>query len=209
MEEQTCELPAGSAAWLDLGGVLGQNHAFGLIAGRCSAAQAAGLHRLREQKLYKRCAPTWEDFCRQFLNVSRAEADKTIRLWQEFGHGYFAVAQWTRISPETYRAIQPSIHDGKLYFNDEAIDLNADNTRKLAAAVAALRSNLLPAGKPVRQIEIDRRIAALEKKCNAILSDISGNWYTGRILDAITRVSEILTRTQAALEQIAHEKRIR
>jgi hypothetical protein len=180
MEEQTCELPAGSAAWLDLGGVLGQNHAFGLIAGRCSAAQAAGLHRLREQKLYKRCAPTWD-----------------------------AVAQWTRISPETYRAIQPSIHDGKLYFNDEAIDLNADNTRKLAAAVAALRSNLLPAGKPVRQIEIDRRIAALEKKCNAILSDISGNWYTGRILDAITRVSEILTRTQAALEQIAHEKRIR
>ena len=39
-EDFLSELPAESAALLDLGVALGQNHAFGLIAGRCSAAQA-------------------------------------------------------------------------------------------------------------------------------------------------------------------------
>ena len=66
---------------LDLGVALGQNHAFGLIAGRCPAAQAAGLRRLREEKLYKRCAENWRDFCPQYLKMSRSEVDRG--LWQE------------------------------------------------------------------------------------------------------------------------------
>jgi hypothetical protein len=41
------ELPADDAELLDLGSVLGQNLTFGLVAGRCSAAQAASLRRLR------------------------------------------------------------------------------------------------------------------------------------------------------------------
>jgi len=56
-EDFLSELPAESAALLDLGVAPGQNHPFGLIAGRCSAAQAAGLRRLREEKLNKRFSP--------------------------------------------------------------------------------------------------------------------------------------------------------
>ena len=48
---------------LELGINLGQHHAFGLMAGRCSAAQAQTLKRLREDKLYLQCDPVWREFC--------------------------------------------------------------------------------------------------------------------------------------------------
>lgn len=73
-EELLGELAAEDAALLELGVALGQNHAFGLIAGRCSAAQAEGLRRLREEKLYKRCTEKWNDFCPRYLKMSRSES---------------------------------------------------------------------------------------------------------------------------------------
>ena len=45
MEKDISKLPAEVTAALNLGAALGENRAFSLIAGRCSAAQAAGLHR--------------------------------------------------------------------------------------------------------------------------------------------------------------------
>ena len=65
---------------LELGFALGQSHTFGLLAGRCSAAQAQGIRRLREEKLYKLCCEKWEDFCPRYLKMSRAEADRIVRL---------------------------------------------------------------------------------------------------------------------------------
>lgn len=141
-EDSLGGLPAESAVLLEVGIALGQNLAFGLIAGRCSAAQAEGLRRLREEKLYKRCTEKWDDFCPRFLKISRAEADRTIRLWEEFGAAYFELAQLTRVSPETFRAIAPAIQDGALHYQGEAIALNPPNSRRVAAAVAELRSAL-------------------------------------------------------------------
>jgi len=40
------------AATLELGSALGQSHAFGLVAGRCSAAQASCLHCIRATPAY-------------------------------------------------------------------------------------------------------------------------------------------------------------
>src|SRR5215469_15689194 len=143
MEDQTIAgLTADGAALLELGMALGQNHAFGLIAGRCSAAQAQNLRRLREEKLYKHCTEKWEDFCSEYLKISRAEADRVIRLLEEFGPAYFELSQLTRVSPETFRAIAANIEDGVLHFNGEAIALTPDNSRKVAAAVAEMRSVL-------------------------------------------------------------------
>jgi hypothetical protein len=139
-ENQNIDAAAGDGALLDLGVALGQTHAFGLIAGRCSAAQAEAIRRLRDQRLYKRVSETWDDFCRSYLRISKPEADRTIRLLEEFGPVYFDVSQLTRISPETYRAIAPAIQDGKLHFNGEEIPLSPEHSRKVAAAVAEMRS---------------------------------------------------------------------
>ena len=66
METSNSELPAEVAELLELGSVLGQNQAFGLVAGRCSAAQAASLKRLRDERKYKRVTAQWRDFCSQW-----------------------------------------------------------------------------------------------------------------------------------------------
>ena len=69
-----------------------------MIAGRCSAAQAEGLRRLRDDKQYKRCTEKWDDFCPKYLDISRSEADRTIKLLEEFGPAYFELSHLTRIS---------------------------------------------------------------------------------------------------------------
>src|SRR3974390_1997395 len=99
-EEGKTELTPEDGALLDLGVILGQNLAFGLIAGRCSAAQAESLRRLREEGLFRRANLTWKEFCPKYLKISRSEADRTIQLWEEFGPAYFEVSQLTRISPD-------------------------------------------------------------------------------------------------------------
>jgi hypothetical protein len=139
MENLFPEIPAESAGLLTLGVALGENVAFGVVSGRTAAAQAACLQRVREEKLFQALEPSWEQFCPKYLRISRAEADRTIRLWEEFGSGYFEMAQLTRISPETYRAIAPAVKDGSLLVDGEAIELNAANSRKVAAAVSRLR----------------------------------------------------------------------
>ncbi len=108
-------------------------------SGGCSAAQAEGIRRLRDGKLFKQCCENWEDFCPHYLKMSRAEADRMIRLLEEFGPSYFELAQLTRVSAETYRAIQPAIRNGSLHYQGEAIEITPENSRRVAAAVAELR----------------------------------------------------------------------
>jgi hypothetical protein len=85
--ESSPGLAAEDAAFVELSVIImGQNHAFGLIAGRCSAAQADGL---RHEKQYKRCTEKWDDFRLKYLKMSRVEADRTIKLLEEFGPAYF------------------------------------------------------------------------------------------------------------------------
>ena len=128
---------------LQAGRLLGENQTFGLISGRCSAAQAEALLRLRESRCYLRLATTWREFCPRFLNISYSRADRIIRCWQEFGPGFFELQRLISISPEVYRSIEPAIQDGALHFKDEAIDLDPENSRKVVAAVTEPRSVVL------------------------------------------------------------------
>lgn len=198
MDEPILQSPAENAQLVDLGVVLGQTQAFGLIAGRCSAAQAAALQRLRQDKMYLRCAPHWDEFCRQYLNMSRAETDRIIRLWEEFGAGYFEVAQLTRISAQTYRAIAPSVKEGAIHFNGETIELNAENSRKVAAAVAGLRRGAAKGPKP-----LGARLAELDKRCNALIAEILDMASAGLSIADQAHVRSLLLRTHSALAQLA------
>src|SRR5687767_13906268 len=151
---------------LDLGIALGQNRAFGLLAGRCSAAQAESLRQLREEKKYLKCSTTWREFCSEYLKMNSGHADRIIRLWEEFGAGYFELAQLTRCSPETYRAIEPAVKEGTLRYQDETIELHPENARKVATAVAALRK------KPARQLEMHERLHEIDRRCRVIAEEL-------------------------------------
>ena len=201
-EEPISELASGDAALLDLGAILGQNLAFSLVAGRCSAAAAEGLRRLREEKLYKRCTGKWDDFCPKYLKISRVEADRTIKLWEEFGPAYFELSQLTRVSPQTFRAIAPSIQDGALRYNGETIELNAENTRKVAAAIADLRRSM---PKKSSNMELKDRIAKLEKACAALITEFDKISSDPGIATARKQFQSALTSARAELGRLARD----
>src|SRR5579871_1416697 len=164
-EQQEVEL----AGERELGMMLGRNQAFGMIAGRCSAAQAACLREIRESKLYKQWCPDWDQFCRQYLNMARRHVEQIINLLNEFGPNYFELSQLTRVSPETYRAIQPALQDKTLHFEGEAIALIPENAARVSNAVAQLRKASNPeASKPSQWTQLE----ALEKRSYAIVDEL-------------------------------------
>jgi hypothetical protein len=134
-----------------------------MVAARCSAADAQILRQVRDEKLYLALAKDWDEFCTSHLHMCRSNANRVIGLLNEFGPQYFEVAQLTRISPETYRAIAPSIQDGALHTDGEAIALIPENAEKISAAVAELRK---PAPKPPAPSD---PLAALREQGDALI----------------------------------------
>jgi hypothetical protein len=173
-EEIVSNSVAEDAKLIELGFALGQNHTFGVLAGRCSAARAQGIRRLREEKLFKGCCEKWDDFCPKYLKMSRGEADRTIRLLDEFGPAYFELSQVTRISAPTFRAIAPAVSDGVLHHNGEAIALTPENSQKVATAVAEMRSALPKKSAEPGDPEQDtlRRIQDSARRCAEGLTEL-------------------------------------
>ena len=208
MQKSTIDLTDDAAAVLDLGVALGQSQTFSLVAGRCSAAQAATLLRLRQEKKYLRCASNWREFCTKYLKISGSEADKIIRLWEEFGASYFELAQLIRISPEGYRAIETAVKDGALHHEGETIEFDAENSRKLAEAVTELRGDAArakPARKAPRQREMHERIADLDRSWTKLIrefQEISRKERSGENWILLTRV---LMRARSELSKLERE----
>jgi hypothetical protein len=139
MKNSLTKKSAEAAGSFELGTILGQRKAFSVVAGRCSAAEAAAIRRLREERLYQASKLTWRQFCPHHLGMSRSQADHVIQLLEEFGPEYFEVTQLTKVPTEAYRAIAPAVKDGHIHWQSEAIALLPENSEKVAAAVAGLR----------------------------------------------------------------------
>jgi len=216
-KEMIVQSKGSESALLELGFAMGQSHTLGVVAGRCSAAQAMALRRLREEKLYKQCCEKWEDFCPAYLKMSRAEADRTIRLLDEFGPAYFQLSQLTRISPEAFRTIAPAVCDGVLHHNGETIELNGENSRRVAAAVAEMRS-AMPKKSPglnrlVRELkehprgsDVERRIRSLTECCIAIVAEF--DWISREQRSPAARVclEAALTRLRERISRVAADQ---
>jgi len=189
---------------LDLGSVLGQSNAFGLVAGRCSAAQAACLHRLRKTREFQRVTRRWRDFCSRHLGIDGRNADKIIRLWEEFGPTYFELSQLVSIAPDTYRAIAPSIRDGAFHQNGEIIELIPDNARRLAAAIAPFRAGARPS-RPARQLAPHEQLAALDKRCDAIVAELQHFSKRERCGENWLQFTKVLSRLAVSLNRLQRE----
>jgi len=188
---------------LNLASILGQSHAFGLVAGRCSAAQAACLHRLRTTRAYLGQSSCWRDFCSRHLGIDGRNADKIVHLWEEFGATYFELAQLTSIPTDTYRALAPSLRDGALHLNGEVIDLVPENSPRLVAAIAGFR-RATPAAQP-RQLQPHEQLAALGERCDAIAVELQQFSKRERCGENWLRFTQILSRLSAALKRLQLE----
>ena len=160
------EQPAG----VELGRWLGRREAFAVVAGKCSAAEAETLRRIRNEKTYKLVTPSWEEFCVKRLGVSRRHIDRTIRLLDEFGPAYFHVAQMAHVTPDEYRAIAPHVSADGVRVNGAVVALLPENSGQVSAAVA----ELLEREKPAKPEKAAPTFDAVIKRCEAVAESLSG-----------------------------------
>jgi hypothetical protein len=132
------EILSDPRAALDLGRVLGQRRAFVALGGRCSAAHAELLRRVRDEKLYLAVAPSWRAFCGAHLAISRRHADRLIGLLKRFGPIYFELSQLIGLSVKQYLAIEPAVRDHDLIIDGAAISVIPENAPKLLEAIGGI-----------------------------------------------------------------------
>lgn len=153
----------------ELGTRLGRKQAFGLVAQRCSAADAECLSEIKEAKLYLAVEDTWEAFCPNRIGISRAQADKLIRQLKELGPDFYRVNSFAKITPAEYRRIAFAVSDEGITYNGETIPLESDHTPELVAVIDALRSDLTPEAPPVDPA--DQAFAKAEKSLRTALAE--------------------------------------
>jgi hypothetical protein len=124
---------------VDLGTWMGRKQAFSLIAGRCSAADAECIRKMRGNKTYRALGLNWDKFCRERLGICRSTADLIVRQLEEFGPAFFTLAQAMRITADEYRRISSAVSGEKLLHAGEEIPIETGNAPRLAAAIEDMR----------------------------------------------------------------------
>jgi hypothetical protein len=194
------QIPADPREALNLGRLLGQRRAFAAVAGRCSAANAQLLRRIRDEKLYPPCAPSWRAFCADYLAITRRQADRLIALLNRFGPIYFELSELLGISVEQYLTIEPAVRDDSLVVDGAAISVIPENAPKLVEAVGQLLSQSQHAKRPGAAPQTLRtRVAALTSRGRAIANQLVALYGSCRserdrefILEAATELRLIL-----------------
>src|SRR5262249_30297285 len=102
---------------------------------------------------------------------SKTQADLTIRLLDQFGPVYFEIAQLTRLSPQTYRCIEPAVKDGVLHLEGEAIPITLANSQKLVAAIATLRREAAGA-KTTPERSVSVCLKDIANRCDQLVADL-------------------------------------
>ena len=189
---------------LRLGTLLGRNQAFGLMAARCSAADAETLRQIRDERAYRAVAKGWVEFCNKHLGMSHTHANRIIGYLEEFGHEYFEIAQFTGISPESYRSIAGAVRDHALHHDGQVIALLPENTEKLARAVEQMRQRAQPSsGK--RPSSPAERVAALEKRLSQLASDIAELARMEPAPETRRRLAAVVIAARQKLERLSLE----
>ncbi len=69
---------------MSLGTWLGRSQAFGVLASKCSSAQAECLRNIRDAAFCKLLGFTWEEFCSHYAGLTRPRVDTLIHNLAEF-----------------------------------------------------------------------------------------------------------------------------
>ncbi len=182
----------------ELGEIIGQRRAFSAVAGRCSAADAACIKRLRDSKVFKQRCETWEEFCPKYLGMGKSNANRLIRELEELGPEYFHLSQMTKISAHEYRVIQGAVRDGAVHRNGEAIALIPENSEKVADAVAELRRDARDSATPEWKPAIDT-LPSIESRGLRLAQDYAELLKLGLNVESRTRVEAALKQLRSAL----------
>ena len=185
---------------VDLGRLLGQRRAFGALGGRCSAAHAQLLRRIRDEKLFLPLAPSWRTFCGTHLAITCRHADRLIALLNRFGPTYFEVSQLIGISPRQYLAIEPVLREHSVLVNGEVISVLPENAPKVLEAVGQLLREARRPRRPARPPQtFHARVADLTRRGRDIANQLVSLYNSSRserdreiVVEAATELRLIL-----------------
>jgi hypothetical protein len=190
---------------IDLGAWVGRKQAFSGMAGRCSAAEAHCLRSMREEKKHRALGLSWDKFCSQRLGISRSMADRTIRLFEEFGEAYFYLNGLLPIAPEDYRRIAGSVGADGVRHGGESIAIVPQNALRLAAAVQDLKRQAqlaLAAPEKPPQTPVWRAAGRLESalgNLEKLLADGPDNHDRAALMSVLCAAAERLCRLNCNL----------
>ena len=169
---------------LELGIMLGQRRAFGMVAGRCSAAQAECLRKVRDEKTYLKFATNWAEFCERQLKISKRTADRAIALLKKHGTLYFETAALTGITPAEFERIEHAIQRDGIHLGSDVIALIPENATRAVDAVARLQAEAAAAQCAEPAASAEEKIRELEKRAMQLCASFH---KTAKVTDSMER----------------------
>ena len=169
---------------LELGIMLGQRRAFGMVAGRCSAAQAECLRKVRDEKIYLKFAANWAGFCERQLKISKRTADRAIALLRKHGTLYFETAALTGITPAEFERIEHAIQRDGIHMGGDVIALIPENAARAVDAVARLHAEATAPQSGEPAVSAEEQIRELEKRAMKLCASFH---KTAKVTDSIER----------------------
>ena len=200
--KKTVEVAAKKQRLVELGILMGKREAFTTLAGRCSAAQAESLRRIRESQGYRELAASWDEFCTRTLRTSRRSVDRMIGWLEEFGPVFFELAQMTGIAADEYRAIAPAVREDGIHLGTEVIALLPENAEKVAETVLRLQTEAA-ASRPAKGA--GERITALQAQGQRLadnarrIAKSAGQAERGSLRAAVGQLRNLLARVEMEL----------
>lgn len=177
-----------------LGRWLGRREAFGLIAGRCSAAEAESLRHIRDEKLYRGVARNWDEFCSIHVGASRRNVERNVRLLEEFGPAFFHVSQIAHIGPEEYRTIVEHVDGEGVRLDGAVVALLPENGVEVASAV----SELLRRAQPEPAEAEDPSFEPVLRRCQAAARMLAASTADLNPLDKMELAEVLVSLRQSA-----------
>ena len=138
IKREDAEEAAADSALLTLGQWMGRRESFGLMAGRCSAADIEILRKIRDEKLYEALNCNWNEFCIRHLQVARRTVNREIAYLREYGPAFFTIRQLTHITAADYKQIAPHVTADGVHLEGAVVPLDPQHSQPLAAAIGKL-----------------------------------------------------------------------
>jgi hypothetical protein len=195
---------------LEVGTWIGRRQAFGLMASKCSFADAASLKYLREGRQYKSAGMTWDEFCTRHLGISKTHADRIISQLDEFGTAYFELSKIVRIPAEAFREIASSVSDHSIEYNGQTIPIKSENGRKIADVIKVLRQeaaqNRLRTDSPATPLRV-KNLQKLRRRVDTCLTELAAITHSSLHPDDRSEVVGLISAAQDRLEQLSQALR--
>ena len=201
MEECNAAMPETQQV-LELGIMVGQRRAFGLVAGRCSAAHAECLRKIRDERTYLKFAPNWTEFCEHHLKINKRTADRAIALLKKHGPLYFETAALTGITPTEFERIEAAIQQDGIHVESDVIALLPENAARAADAVARLLADAAAIDAAAPAASAEELILDLEKRglqlCAAFhrTAKATESIDRGLLISTIRKVGQMINRLE-------------